>query len=266
MNDCAAWARPTAFAHPTLAEQSYLSKGWPKLKIDSKWKAVALRLAQEFWLPALIGCVWCWVEWDSMDSAQSIFKQLFKNFAAGLFFGSFFVGNIVRVARQQFTEGRLLSHSQKLDSLANRLERRTDELIHWMMGGSSQLALECKVSEQGYFSACFRHDGKFPIYDLEIEVSWGHASLPSAGSGLAIVSDKQPIKRGIWPIVLPGDRKAVWDEMLDPESFHVINIDGDARNGSIRCFVTVYHADGEWTLGAESSDWKPRTYATSTEA
>lgn len=34
--------------------------------IDAKWKAIAARLLQEFWLPALIGALWCWVEWGAM--------------------------------------------------------------------------------------------------------------------------------------------------------------------------------------------------------
>lgn len=173
------------------------------MKIDSKWKAVAMRLAQEFWLPALIGCVWCWIEWDAMDSSQSTFKQAFKNFAAGLFFGSFFIGNIVRVARQQFTEGKLLSHSQKLDSLSTKLKAQTDEFISWITGGKSQLVFECTASDS-YFSAKFRHEGNIPIYDLDIEVYWGHATMPDVGSAFMVGSNEQPIKRKSWQTVFPG--------------------------------------------------------------
>ncbi|WP_154662543.1 hypothetical protein [Solimonas flava] len=233
------------------------------LTIDARWKAVALRLLQELWLPALIGCVWCWLEWGAMDPAQALSKQLFKNFAAGLFFGSFFVGNVVRVARQQFTEGKLLSHSQKLDALATRLEKQTDELISWMMGGSSQLLLECNVSDDGYFIVRFRHHGSIPIYDLDIELLWGHAPIPTDQSGFMIASNRQPIKRSAWQIIFPGGHEILWDKKLNPDSVHIINVDANARNGRIKAFIKLYRFNGQWILEANDLDWKPRVYTAS---
>jgi len=134
-----------------------------------EWVQVLGQLIYEFSIPLLISIAWTMYDAKEKPAAELLQIGIVHFFAVGWAFSQW-----NRVKKQIRTERNLSSVGDDVKGLIKKLEQHTDDLIGYSTSKDSFCLVELVPSpEHDPFLLMLRHFGKYPVFDLSLEV-WDH--------------------------------------------------------------------------------------------
>lgn len=170
--------------------------------ISSKyeWIRILWQLIYEFFIPFLISVAWTLYDAKEESAAELLQNGIVHFFAVGWAFSQW-----NRVKKQLRAERNLSSVGDDVKGLIKKLEQQTDDLIGYSSSKDSYCLVELVPSpEHDPFLLMLRHYGKYPVFDLSLEV-WDYNVFESMqNEGITQISDRIIFK---FPSVHPSDYK-----------------------------------------------------------
>jgi hypothetical protein len=131
-----------------------------------EWTHVLRQLGAEFSIPLLISVAWTMLDTKGRSTADLLQIGIVHFFAVGWAFSQW-----NRVKKQIKTERNLSGVGDDVKSLIRKLEQQTDDLIGYSTGKDSFCLAEFVPSaERAPFVIMLRHHGKYPVFDLSVEI------------------------------------------------------------------------------------------------
>jgi hypothetical protein len=126
--------------------------------------SVVKQLFREFRLPLLLATLWAVYNTWPFENLQAVQTWVIF-FAPAFFFLSWLQSHYFRVAKQQRVEGGLNAIESRVEGLLAALGAASDATVASVTGGDSFCYL--LTGKDGSFLI---HEGKYPLYDLSVEV------------------------------------------------------------------------------------------------
>ena len=241
--------RPTFSPRPAYAfvgvegrrHQSGPAAGLPTetAMVSANWREVLLRVAKEFWFPAITAASWtAYATWGGPWSP----KVEVSVFAPAFFLVSWATGQLFRIGKQSAVDRNLRMIEERLVGLLGRIESSTTELIAHMTGGDSF----CRVrftdpDESGLkFMAFAVHHGKYTMREVDVrilDIDKINASAPRDLSGHFLLS------RGT---LVPGYQVGCLAFAMGNGSRVLAHISVQALNGATEQRTLLRCIGGKW--------------------
>jgi hypothetical protein len=134
-------------------------------------KKLLTQIIKEFWIQLIISSLWAIYKVRNDLTGQNEIITFITNFGASLFLTSWFIGQILRIKKQQKIESYLELVTHKVESLLNNLENSSNKIIDNITGGNSYLYMIIgNISpDNEWGEMIFIHKGENPVYDVFVE-------------------------------------------------------------------------------------------------
>lgn len=140
-------------------------------------KKIINQLIKEFWIPLLISIIWTLINiYLIFDDNEANLKTNAINyvniFGPTFFLVSWLTGQIFRVKKQMNVEHNLNKVENKLISITEQLENKTNQLINFTTGGDSyfyyKVTNNIPDKESFYFTIEGQYVGEYPLCNVRI--------------------------------------------------------------------------------------------------
>ncbi|PKA06416.1 hypothetical protein [Leptospira harrisiae] len=134
---------------------------------------ILIQLFKEFSIPLILSFSWTlYNTYDPIKGYHFDLKSSLNIFAPTFFLVSWIIGQIFRVKKQTVIENNFESLQNRLGSLLDKIETKTNQLIDYVTGGKSfPLVLIGTINSKtnvGIIS--ISHQGDYPLYDVSIRI------------------------------------------------------------------------------------------------
>jgi len=134
-------------------------------------KKVFIQVIKEFWIQFVISIFWGLFRIEWTFSQQDSIINFIGNFGAAFFLTSWFLGQILRIKKQQKIESHFEVLTTHLQNLIIDLKTTSKNIIDNVTGGESFLYMVIgSISKDNEFGQItFIHQGENPVYDVSVE-------------------------------------------------------------------------------------------------
>jgi hypothetical protein len=207
---------------------------------------VLKRLVKEFWFPAIVAVAWTSYSVHS-QAGEWTMKLLITAFGSSLFVASWFTGQFFRIKKQAHVDKNLRGIESRLETLVDKLEKRTADLLSHMTGGESfcylQFGMVDPVKDEARLVAI--HQGQHPIYDVHariVDLECFERALASQGS-ISLTTCETLVSIGN---LTPSHASIMQAVRLGVGEVRRFNVFFSARNGDHTLLIRMIKREGQW--------------------
>ena len=204
-------------------------------------KRIFIQVVKEFWIQFLISIIWAGYKIKWNFSTDNAIIDAITNFGASFFLLSWFIGQFLRIKKQQKIESHFEAITTDLKDLIQELEKSVSKIISNITGSESFAYVQIGNinKEKDYGQVVILQSGESPVYDANMEMlNYGISSDKDYGRfslHLGVLKPNMAHTSSQIPLI-----------KLDKNRIEHFNFSFSTRGGSFHTTLKMKFYKGKW--------------------